>query len=200
MKQYFVTGIGTDVGKTITSAVLCSKLGAAYFKPIQAGNLDELESNLIQNLVPNTIVFDTLYKLNNPVSPHLAAKLDQIHIDIESINLPKYQGNLIVEGAGGVLVPLNDEYTILDLIKRLKLATIVVVKHYLGSINHTLLTCTILKQSGVEVAGIIFNGDINEESERIILLKTQLPCLGRIPTMEKVTPEEIMKVSKHLNV
>lgn len=200
MKQYFVTGISTDIGKTVASAVLCRRLNAAYYKPIQAGNLENLESDFIKNLVPGITIFETKYKLNNPLSPHLAAKLDNVRIDIENITLPNFKESLIVEGAGGILVPLNDEYTILDLIKKLKLPVIVIVKHYLGSINHSLLTCEVLKQSGVEIAGIIFNGESNEESEKIILKRTQIPCIGRIPELEKLNQEAIEEASKQLKI
>lgn len=200
MKQYFVTGIGTDIGKTVVSAVLCRKFNAAYYKPIQAGNLENLESDFIKNLVPGITIFETKYKLNNPLSPHLAAKLDNVRIDIENITLPNFKESLIVEGAGGILVPLNDEYTILDLIKKLKLPVIVIVKHYLGSINHSLLTCEVLKQSGVEIAGIIFNGESNEESEKIILKRTQIPCIGRVPELEKLNQEAIEEASKQLKI
>lgn len=200
MKQYFVTGISTDIGKTVVSAVLCRRLNAAYYKPIQAGNLENLESDFIKNLVPGITIFETKYKLNNPLSPHLAAKLDNVRIDIESITLPNFKESLIVEGAGGILVPLNDEYTILDLIKKLKLPVIVIVKHYLGSINHSLLTCEVLKQSGVEIAGIIFNGESNEESEKIILKRTQIPCIGRVPELEKLNQEAIEEASKQLKI
>ncbi|HEY8366670.1 MAG TPA: dethiobiotin synthase [Bacteroidia bacterium] len=200
MKQYFVTGIGTDIGKTVVSAVLCRRLNAAYYKPIQAGNLENLESDFIKNLVPGITIFETKYKLNNPLSPHLAAKLDNVRIDIENITLPNFKESLIVEGAGGILVPLNDEFTILDLIKKLKLPVIVIVKHYLGSINHSLLTCEVLKQSGVEIAGIIFNGESNEESEKIILKRTQIPCIGRIPELEKLNQEAIEEASKQLKI
>lgn len=200
MKQYFVTGIGTDIGKTVVSAVLCRRLNAAYYKPIQAGNLENLESDFIKNLVPGITIFETKYKLNNPLSPHLAAKLDNVRIDIENITLPNFKESLIVEGAGGILVPLNDEYTILDLIKKLKLPVIVIVKHYIGSINHSLLTCEVLKQSGVEIAGIIFNGESNEESEKIILKRTQIPCIGRIPELEKLNQEAIEEASKQLKI
>lgn len=200
MKQYFVTGISTDIGKTVVSAVLCRRLNAAYYKPIQAGNLENLESDFIKNLVPGITIFETKYKLNNPLSPHLAAKLDNVRIDIENITLPNFKESLIVEGAGGILVPLNDEYTILDLIKKLKLPVIVIVKHYLGSINHSLLTCEVLKQSGVEIAGIIFNGESNEESEKIILKRTQIPCIGRVPELEKLNQEAIEEASKQLKI
>lgn len=200
MKQYFVTGIGTDIGKTVVSAVLCRKLNAAYYKPIQAGNLDELESDFIQNLVPGISIFESTYKLKNPVSPHLAAKLDDIHIYIDNIAVPSFEGNLIIEGAGGILVPLNDEYTTLDLIKKLGLPVIVVASHYLGSINHTLLTCAVLTQGGVEIAGIIFNGESNNESESIILKKTRIPCLGRIPQLDTLNPEAIDLASKQLEI
>lgn len=179
--KFFVTGIGTDVGKTIVSAVLTEALQADYWKPIQSGDLDNTDTDKVQKLVSNPIsVFhSSSYCLQTPASPHYAAELDGVTIDIKKIKEPKTKNHLVIEGAGGIYVPLNSKHTILDLI-RPDYKVIVVSKHYLGSINHTLMTLDILKNKGLEVYGIIFNGEENPTSEKIILEKTDVRMLGRI--------------------
>lgn len=179
--KIFVTGIGTDVGKTIASAIITEALEADYWKPVQAGDLGNSDSHKLKSLLSNgkTVIFDNSYALNTPASPHLAASLDNVVIDIKKIVEPKTKNNLVIEGAGGLFVPLNDENTIADLIKK-DYKVIVVSRHYLGSINHTLLTLDALKNRKIEVAGIIFNGDPNPSTEEIILKKTGVKCIGRI--------------------
>eukprot|EP01136_Pigoraptor_vietnamica_P028761 Opistho-1_new@86601 len=139
---YFITGIGTGIGKTITSAVLTEKLKADYWKPIQSGDLDQSDSLTIHSLLSNsqTVVHPEVYRLTQPLSPHLSAKLDGITINLDQFYLPETANHLIVEGAGGLMVPLNDEALILDLIKHLGIEVSVVSQNYFGSINHTMLT------------------------------------------------------------
>mgnify|MGYP000925971143 FL=1 len=177
----FVTGIGTDVGKTIAAAIITEALHADYWKPIQAGDIDNSDSHKIEKYLSNTQskIHQNSYLLQTPASPHLAAKLDGIVIDLKKIKEPKTTNHLVVEGAGGILVPLNDTETIADLIQS-DYKVIVVSRHYLGSINHTLLTIEALRQRNIKVAGIIFNGDENEPTESIILSKTGIKMLGRI--------------------
>ena len=179
--KLFITGISTDVGKTIASAIIVEALQADYWKPIQAGDLDISDSHKIKSLVSNakTKVHPNCYKLNTPASPHFAAELDGISIDIKQINEPKTQNHLVIEGAGGILVPLNDADCIVDLIKP-DYKVIVISRHYLGSINHTLLTIEALKSRNINIAGIIFSGQENKSSESIILNKTGIKCIGRI--------------------
>ena len=179
--KLFVTGIGTDVGKTIASAIITEALQADYWKPIQAGDIDNSDSHKIEKYLSNTQskIHQNSYLLQTPASPHLAAKLDGIVIDLKKIKEPKTTNHLVVEGAGGILVPLNDTETIADLIQS-DYKVIVVSRHYLGSINHTLLTIEALRQRNIKVAGIIFNGDENEPTESIILSKTGIKMLGRI--------------------
>ena len=179
--KLFITGIGTDVGKTITSAIITQALEADYWKPIQAGDLDNSDSHKIQRYISNdkTVIHPNCYKLNPPASPHLAAELDGITIDLKQIIEPKTQNHLVIEGAGGILVPLNNDDCIIDLIKK-DYKVIVVSRHYLGSINHTLLTYEALKSRKIEVAGIIFSGDENKATESIILNKTKAKFIGRI--------------------
>jgi dethiobiotin synthetase len=179
--KLFITGIGTDVGKTITSAIVTQALEADYWKPIQAGDLDNSDSHKIQRYISNdkTIIHENSYKLNTPASPHLAATIDGVTIDLKKIIEPKTKNHLIIEGAGGLLVPLNDNDTIIDLIKP-DYKIILVSRHYLGSINHTLLSFEALKSRNLKVAGIIFSGDENKATEEIILNKTKAKFIGRI--------------------
>ncbi|WP_395052342.1 dethiobiotin synthase [Flavobacterium sp.] len=179
--KIFITGIGTDVGKTIVSAIVTQALQADYWKPIQAGDLDNSDSHKIQRYISNdkTLIHDNSYKLNTPASPHLAAQIDGITIDLKKITEPKTNNHLVIEGAGGILVPLNNEDCIIDLLKS-DYKIIVVSRHYLGSINHTLLTIEALKNRNLSVSGIIFSGDENKATEEIILNKTNIKFIGRI--------------------
>lgn len=179
--KLFITGISTDVGKTIASSIIVEALQADYWKPIQAGDLDNSDSHKIIRYISNdkTLIHDNSYKLNTPASPHFAAERDGIAIDLKQIKEPITSNHLVIEGAGGVLVPLNDTFCVVDLIKA-DYKVIVVSRHYLGSINHTLLTIEALKIRKINVAGIIFSGDTNESTETIILDKTGLQCIGRI--------------------
>jgi dethiobiotin synthetase len=179
--KLFITGIGTDVGKTITSAIITQALEADYWKPIQAGDLDNSDSHKVKSQISNikSQIFENSYKLNTPASPHLAAAIDAITIDIKQIKEPKTKNHLVIEGAGGLLVPLNDSDCIVDLIQN-DYKVIVVSRHYLGSINHTLLTYEALKSRKIGISGIIFSGDENKASEEIILKKTGAKFIGRI--------------------
>ncbi|MBL0014001.1 MAG: dethiobiotin synthase [Flavobacterium sp.] len=179
--KLFITGIGTDVGKTIASAIITEALQADYWKPIQAGDLDKSDSHKISNYISNSksIIHPNSYALNTPASPHHAAILDHVVIDIKKIKEPKTQNHLVIEGAGGILVPLNDHETIADLIQP-DYKVIVISRHYLGSINHTLMTIETLTSRKIAIAGILFNGDENPATESIILSKTGVKNLGRI--------------------
>ena len=179
--KLFITGIGTDVGKTIASAIITQSLEADYWKPVQAGDLDNSDSHKIQRYISNnkTVIHENSYKLNTPASPHLAAEIDGITIDLKKIIEPSTDNHLVIEGAGGILVPLNDNDCIIDLIKE-DYKVILVSRHYLGSINHTLLTFEALKNRNIPVAGIVFSGDENKATEEIILSKTKAKFIGRI--------------------
>jgi dethiobiotin synthetase len=179
--KLFITGIGTDVGKTITSAIITEALEADYWKPIQAGDLENSDSHKIKCFLSNekTVIHSNSYALNTAASPHLAAELDGITIDLNKIIEPKTENHLVVEGAGGVFVPLNANDCVIDLIQP-DYKVIVVSRHYLGSINHTLLTAEALQNRKITIAGIVFSGDENKATEEIILNKTGLKCIGRI--------------------
>lgn len=179
--KLFITGISTDVGKTIASAIITESLEADYWKPIQAGDLENSDSTTIKLLVSNkkTVIHPNSYALNTAASPHLAAEFDGIVIDLKEITAPITDNHLVVEGAGGIFVPLNETNSVIDLIQS-DYKVIVVSKHYLGSINHTLLTIEALQNRKINIAGIIFNGEENKSSESIILNKTGVKCIGRI--------------------
>ena len=179
--KLFITGISTDVGKTIASAIIVEALQADYWKPIQAGDLEHSDTHKVRSLVSNTQsqFHPNSYALQTPASPHLAAAKDGITIDLNQIQEPETTNHLVVEGAGGILVPLNDTQSVVDLIQS-DYKVIVVSRHYLGSINHTLLTIEALQNRKIQVAGIIFSGDENSSTESIILSRTAVPCLGRI--------------------
>ena len=179
--KLFITGIGTNVGKTIASAVVTQALEADYWKPIQAGDLDNSDSAKVKSLISNTKtqIFENSYKLNTPASPHLAAAKDGITIDIKNIIEPKTTNHLVIEGAGGLLVPLNENDCIIDLIQK-DYKVLLVSRHYLGSINHTLVSFEALKSRKIQLAGIIFSGEENKATEGIILAKTKAKFIGRI--------------------
>jgi len=190
--QYFISGIGTDVGKTIVSAIVSEALEATYWKPIQAGDLVNSDSIKIKNLTENVTVLKEGVKLSQAMSPHAAARIDGVKFGVLDFSLPKIDGNFIVEGAGGLMVPLNsDGLMIADIIEEFKLPVIIVSRHYLGSINHTLLTVEVLKNRGVVIKGIVFVGQENRDTEEIILSTTGLKMIARIPEVNVITKEFI---------
>jgi dethiobiotin synthetase len=179
-KTIFVTGISTEVGKTIVSAIVTEALQADYWKPVQAGDLDNSDSHKVTKLISNqtTQIHPNSYALSHPMSPHAAAALDDIIIDLDNIKEPNTENHLVIEGAGGLLVPLNDRDTIMDLIKP-EYKVIVVSRHYLGSINHTLLTLKALELKGI-TPYLIFSGNENKGTESIIKKMGNATILGRI--------------------
>ena len=181
MQRYFITGIGTEVGKTVVSAIVTEALEADYWKPIQAGDLEYSDTDKVQDLISNskTVFFPNAFALNTPMSPHASATIDSVSINANEIITPKTSNLLVVEGAGGILVPISETETILDLIEPND-KVILVSRHYLGSINHTLLSAEILKANGINNVGIVFNGDEHPTTESIIKKMTQLPIIGRV--------------------
>ncbi|MEC3906460.1 dethiobiotin synthase [Tamlana sp. 2201CG12-4] len=180
MSTYFITGISTDVGKTVAAAIVTEALEADYWKPVQAGELDNCDTKKVKRLVSNSRseFHPNAYALKTPMSPHGAAAIDGITIDMAAIKAPQTNNHLVIEGAGGLLVPLNNKDTVFDLIKP-DYKVIVVSRHYLGSINHTLLTVNTLKHAGFDVS-IIFSGEAHESTETIINEMTRVPVIGRI--------------------
>ncbi|MGB1307294.1 MAG: dethiobiotin synthase [Oceanihabitans sp.] len=200
MKTYYITGTSTEVGKTIASAIIVEALQADYWKPIQAGELENCDTKKVKKLISNnkSQFYDNSYALKTPMSPHAAAEIENITIDLKKIQRPKTKNHLVIEGAGGLLVPLNNKNTILDLIKP-EYHVVVVSRHYLGSINHTLLTVNFLKEKGFKVS-IIFSGKEHKTTEQIIVKMTKVPVIGRIeeePFIDKNVVKEYAEIFKN---
>ena len=198
----FVTGIGTGIGKTVVSAVLVEKLKADYWKPVQSGDLDNSDSQKIKRFIsnPNTVIFPEAYALTQPFSPHKSAAIDGVSIDLENIVLPQTSNSLVIEGAGGLMVPLNKNYLIIDLIKKLNVQVILVSRNYLGSINHTLLSVQALKQYNIPVKGIIFNGVKDIYSKEYILDYSGFELLGHIPEYNVLDKNAIIEAGNYINL
>lgn len=199
--SFFVSGIGTDVGKTVVSSVLCELLFANYWKPVQSGELDNTDSMKVERLVSieSFRYFPEQFRLNQPLSPHVSAKLDGVHIEASDFIFPEFSGNLIVEGAGGLMVPVNENGLLYcDLASGWKLPTILISRHYLGSINHTLMSVETLRNRNIPILGIIYVGEELPMTEEIIFTKTQLPTLFHVPIFENLNKETISSFASQL--
>lgn len=201
-KPLFVTGIGTDIGKTLISAILVEKLRCDYWKPVQSGELDNTDTMKVKNMVLNsTSVFHReVYSLTQPYSPHKSAALDGIEIDEKNIVAPQTDNQLLIEGAGGLMVPLNNRMLVIDLIKQLDAEVILVSQNYLGSINHTLLSIEALKHRGIVIKGIIFNGDENTSTEDYITTYTGVKHLGRVPMLPLIDKKTITDAGEYISL
>lgn len=199
-QKYFITGIGTNVGKTIASAIVTEALQAHYWKPVQAGDLHQTDTHTVKALISNTktVFYPETYRLNTPASPHAAAKIDGIEIKLSHFKLPPSPNNLVIEGAGGLMVPLNNTNLVIDLIAQLNVEVILVSQNYLGSINHTLLSIELLKSRNIPVKGIIFNGEPVPETENFILNHSGLPCILRIGLEKEITKKTVLKYAKQI--
>ena len=194
---FFVSGIDTEIGKTVVSSILVRALEAHYWKPVQSGDLDHTDSMKVSEWAKhsNYVCHPEGYRLHTPASPHYSAALDGVQIELNQFSLPKTDKKLIVEGAGGLFVPLNEKDTILDLIAILKIPVILVSKNYLGSINHTLLSVNALKQRGIPIAGLVFNGEPTPSTEDIIESMTGLPILFRLEPLAEISRSSIEQVA-----
>jgi dethiobiotin synthetase len=197
--KYIIAGIGTEIGKTFISSILTEALQADYWKPIQSGALDFTDTDMVRSLISNskTVFHPETYRLHQPMSPHAAAAIDGVEIELSKFQIPQTDNHLIVELAGGIMVPLNNNETNLDLIKRLAIPVILISKNYLGSINHTLLSIEILKMNNIPIKGLIFNGESNESTENFILNYTKIDFLGRVNFEENINKELIKKYASN---
>lgn len=194
-----ITGIGTDVGKTVVSSIIAEALKASYWKPIQAGDLDNSDSIKVDRFTDNVTVLPEAFRLSEPMSPHAAAEIDGVEIAKDDLDLPEVEGNLIIEGAGGIMVPVNSNgLTFADIIERWNLPTIVVSRHYLGSINHTLLTLEVLQSRGVIIEGLVFVGAENKATEEIILKSTGVKFLARIPMAKELNKTFVLEQAESI--
>jgi dethiobiotin synthetase len=196
-RTLFVTGIGTDVGKTVVAAILTKALGADYWKPVQAGIASGTDQATVAALVPEAVCHPEAYRLALPASPHAAAAAEARVLTLAEILAarPVTARPLVIEGAGGVLVPLAPGLLVIDLMQALDVPVVVVSRHYLGSINHTLLTVEALRARRIPIAGLVFNGPATPASESFILNHTGLPLLLAIPEEPAITPEVISRLA-----
>ena len=183
MSIFIVTGTGTGIGKTVFAAGLAGALGAYYWKPIQAGIDPEGDKETVARLsgLPASRILPEAYRLTTPASPHLAARMDGVEIEIDRLALPKVDGPLVIEGAGGILVPVSETMLMADLFRYWGAPVILCAPTELGTINHSLLSIEALRNRGVPLAGIAFIGEPHAENERIIPLLGKVKCLGRLP-------------------
>lgn len=199
MTQLFITGIGTEVGKTICSAVLTQYFKADYWKPIQSGDLDYSDSHKIESWTENTVCHPETYRFKLAASPHQSAREENVQIDLDQFHLPETQNSLIVEGAGGLMVPLTDDIFMIDLIEKLDLTVALVVRNYLGCINHTLLSIMALEQKKLKLEYLILNGVFPPDTERVIcnFIKRDTRII-RIPEINQPTKDSIKAAAEQL--
>lgn len=199
--QLIVAGIGTEIGKTVTSAVLVEALEADYWKPIQSGALEDSDTATVRRLISNatTRFHPEAYRLTQPLSPHAAAELDGVEIHLDHINVPQTSNTLIIELAGGLLVPLNDRDLNIDWVTQSGLPVVLVSRNYLGSINHTLLSVEACRSRRIPLMGLIFNGPTVPATEQFILNYTRLRCLGRINQETEITREVVHAYSRQID-
>ncbi|MGQ1929768.1 dethiobiotin synthase [Ornithobacterium rhinotracheale] len=200
MKNIFITGIDTDAGKTVAASIAVEALKADYWKPIQSGDLDNTDTMKVQQMVSNseTKFYPEAYRLNTPASPHAAAEIDGVIIDLDKIERPKTENNLIIEGAGGLLVPLNAKQNVADLIQPSD-KVILVTKHYLGSINHTLLSYEYLKNKGFNDIAIWINGEEKTSTEQALKNRVDAFFIERIETLLEVNKESIQNEAQRIS-
>ncbi|HTI08061.1 MAG TPA: dethiobiotin synthase [Puia sp.] len=197
MRPIFITGIGTDVGKTVVAAIVTEALQAAYWKPVQAGYSEGTDSEWVAERLshPHGRILPETYRLALPASPHIAARQEGVKISLDRISASSRATSpdfLVIEGAGGLLVPLNEEEFVLDLIKKLDATVLLVSRNYLGSINHSLLTAAVCKSHGLKVAGWIFNDQyLHYEAE--IVRWSGLPFIASIPHHENPDTEFVRR-------
>jgi dethiobiotin synthetase len=202
MAPIFITGTGTDVGKTLISAIIVEALKADYWKPVQAGYSEGTDSLFIRSVISNkhTVIHPERYLLKMPASPHLAAPAEKKEITIKEIirHLPRTKNQLVIEGVGGLMVPLNEKELVLDLIKKLKVTVIVVSKNELGSINHSLLTAHVLRKEKINVAGWIFNEEY-KSYENDIANWTGFPALAKVKYLPVISKETIKREARKIH-
>lgn len=198
-QAFFVTGTDTGIGKTVISAILVKGLGATYWKPVQSGLKEETDTEAVKRLtgLSKQHFKPEAYRLTEPLSPHASAAIDDVEITMENFRLPEYNTNhLIVEGAGGVLVPLNRGKMIIDLVARLKLPALVVARSQLGTLNHTFLTLQALRSRNIPVFGVVMNGPRNESNRKAIEYYGKISVLAEIEPITEMNPRKLGYIFK----
>lgn len=202
MQGFFVTGTDTDVGKTVVSAWLVARLDGCYWKPVQAGTHPETDSAIVQRLTgarPGRILPEA-YVLPEPIAPHEAARRAGIAIDLGRLVPPPCDRPLVVEGAGGVLVPLTDNAFLIDLARELELPVILVTRSTLGTINHTLLSLEAIRRRGLALAGVVVNGPETPHNRAAIERYGQVEIIAEIPWLDQLTPSTLMAIQPELDL
>jgi dethiobiotin synthetase len=196
MSRYFVvTGTDTGIGKTVFSAALAGALDGYYWKPVQSGLDEETDSETVRRLsgLSAERIFPEAWRLQTPVSPHLSAEIDGVAIDPDALRLPETDRPLVVEGAGGLLVPLTRQGTYIDVFARWGRPVILCARTGLGTINHTLLSVEALRQRRIPIVGIAFIGEERSDTQTIIAEMSGVPVLGRLPVLDVLTPESLRR-------
>lgn len=199
----FITGIGTNVGKTVVSVVLTEALQADYWKPIQSGTIEGKDSEAVKSLISNakTVIHPEAYLLKKPLSPHFAAKLENVEIDLNKINVPvrlsgvEANENLVIEGAGGLLVPINKSQYVIDIAKKMDCEIVLVISNYLGCINHALLSIDYLIRNNFKIYALVFNGTFDTEVKDSIIAFAAHCKIIDIPTLQTLTKSSVLEVS-----
>lgn len=211
IKGFFISGTGTNVGKTIISSVLVKKLGADYFKPIQCGknSSSETDSDVVKKLCPKVKIFTESYFFIKPESPNIASQKENKKVELKEllkIRKEKTNNKIIIEGAGGLQVPINDNYLMSDVAKKFNLPLILVAKTSLGTINHTLMSIQVIKEKKINFCGIVFIGNNREKTIKTIklfgerILKNKIKIIGIVPKVKKITRKSIDNFTKLLSI
>lgn len=199
-KTFFISGTDTGIGKTVVSAMMMSALNATYWKPIQAGLDEETDTEFVQRVseVPDQHIVAERFRLHTPMSPHAAADIDEVKISIEDFTLPDFKTkHLIVEGAGGLWVPINWKESVLDLILHLHIPVLLVARSELGTLNHTLLSLEALRQRNIEVLGVILNGPKHQSNKETIEHFGKV-SVWEMEMLEQVNRQSLCKAFKNL--
>jgi dethiobiotin synthetase len=202
MAKYFIAGIGTDVGKTLVSAILTEALQANYWKPVQCGIEGGTDRETISSLITNskTVCYTEGYCFTEPASPHLAAGLANEKIRLENLHLPELNNRLVIDGAGGLLVPLNDTNYVVDLAKEFEAEIILVCRNYLGCINHSLLSIDYLIRNEFAIKGLVLNGNFDKAVKSAIINYTEIPVIAEIPDMTLVSKDSVLSQAQKINL
>ncbi len=200
-RQLFITGTDTGVGKTVVSAILMAGLEGKYWKPIQSGLEEMTDTDWIRAVtgLPENHFYTETYRLQQPLSPHASAATEGIHIELESFQLPDTEEHLIVEGAGGIMVPLNETHFMLDLMKKLAIPVLLVARSELGTINHTLLSLEQMRRHGLEVFGVVMNGPNNPGNREAIERYGNVKVRAEIESMPEINSQTLKQAFKEIN-
>lgn len=193
-KKLFVTGTDTDIGKTVVSSILVSGLKADYWKPIQAGRDPITDTEFVKNAtaLPEDHFHKESFNLTEPMSPHAAAEIDGVSIGIDDIREPKTKrDHFIIEGAGGLIVPINESKYVIDLITHFMYPALLVAKSGLGTLNHTLLSLEAMRNRNIQVFGVVLVGDRHDSNEETIIKYGNVERLFRLPILSDLTPKTI---------